>query len=454
MSATRLAVLVLAAGKGTRMKSRRTKVLHEICGKPMLAYPLAAAAELGAEKLVVVIGRDADQVEAAFAGRAQFVVQAEQRGTGHAVQVALPKLGDFSGDVLVLYGDTPLLRSETLARMQAKRRETGAKLVILTSPEPLPGLVVRDAGGRVARIVEQTDATAQESAIREGNTGVYLCDGALLASAVAQLSPKNAQGELYLTDVVAIARARGLLVEAILLDDADEALGVNTRAELARAAAVQRRRNVEAHMANGVTFVDPENVYVDTDVAIGRDTQIDPGVVITGPTRIGEGAHVKAHCVIESSVLDDDVVVGPSAHLRPGSELRSGVRIGNFVEVKNSVLGRGVKADHLAYIGDADVGEDSSFGCGAITVNYDWEKKHRTSVGERVRIGCNANLIAPIALENDSYVAAGATITKTVPTDAIAVSTGRQKNLEGWGKKRRKSGGHGTGRGSSESEQG
>jgi bifunctional UDP-N-acetylglucosamine pyrophosphorylase/glucosamine-1-phosphate N-acetyltransferase len=441
----RLAVLLLAAGKSTRMKSRRTKVLHEICGRPMLAYPLAAAAQVGAEKLVVVIGRDADQVEAAFAGRAQFVIQAEQRGTGHAVQVALPKLGDFAGDVLVLYGDTPLLRAETLARMRAKRRETSAAIVMLTSPEPLPGLVVRGADGRVERIVEQTDATPAELAIREGNTGVYLCDGAFLASAVAQLEPKNAQGELYLTDVVAIARARGLAVEAIQLADADEALGVNTRAELARAAAVQRRRNVERLMAEGVTFIDPENVYVDTDVEIGRDTQIDPGVVITGPTRIGEGAHVKAHCVIESSVLDDDVVVGPSAHLRPGSHLASGVRIGNFVEVKNSVLGRGVKADHLAYIGDADVGEDSSFGCGAITVNYDWVNKHRTSVGERVRIGCNANLIAPVTLESDSYVAAGTTITKTVPTDAIAVNTGRQKNLDGWGKKRRKggtSGGH------------
>ena len=437
-----LAVLVLAAGKGARMHSKRSKVLHEICGKPMLAYPLAAAAQLGADKLVVVIGRDADQVEAAFAGRAQFVVQSEQRGTGHAVQVALPKLGDFRGEVLVLYGDSPLLRAESIARMRARKAESGAPLVMLTSPEPLPGLVVRGADGRVERIVEQTDATPEELTIREGNTGVYLCDFALLASAVAALSPKNAQGELYLTDVVAIARARGLAVEAIRLADADEALGVNTRAELARAAAVQRRRNVEAHMARGVTFIDPANVYIDTDVEIGRDTQIDPGVMITGPTRIGESVHIKAHSVIESSLLDDDVVVGPSAHLRPGSRLASGVRIGNFVEVKNSVLGRGVKADHLAYIGDADVGEDASFGCGAITVNYDWEKKHRTSVGERVRIGCNANLIAPITLESDSYVAAGTTITKTVPTDAIAVSTGRQKNLEGWGKKRRKPGSH------------
>jgi bifunctional UDP-N-acetylglucosamine pyrophosphorylase/glucosamine-1-phosphate N-acetyltransferase len=441
----RLAVLVLAAGKGTRMRSRRSKVLHEICGRPLLAYPLAAATELGAEKRIVVIGRDADQVEAAFAGRAQFAVQAEQRGTGHAVQVALAKLGDFSGDVLVLYGDTPLLRAESLRRMRAHKAASAAPLVMLSSPEPLPGLVVRGADGRVERVVEQTDATPEELRIREGNTGVYLCDSALLASAVAELSPKNAQGELYLTDVVAIARSRGLAVEALRLEDADEALGVNTRAELARASAVQRRRNVTAHMANGVTFIDPENVYLDTDVEIGRDTQIDPGVVITGPSRLGEGVHVKAHCVIESSCLDDDVVIGPSAHLRPGSRLASGVRIGNFVEVKNSVLGRGVKADHLAYIGDADVGEDSSFGCGAITVNYDWEKKHRTTVGERVRIGCNANLIAPLTLESDSYVAAGTTVTKTVPTDAIAVSGARQKNVESWGKRRRKGrtgGGH------------
>jgi bifunctional UDP-N-acetylglucosamine pyrophosphorylase/glucosamine-1-phosphate N-acetyltransferase len=445
-----LAVLVLAAGKGTRMKSRRTKVLHEICGKPMLAYSLTTAESIGAEKTVVVIGRDADQVEAAFAGRAHFAVQAEQRGTGHAVQVALPKLAGFAGEVLVLYGDTPLLRVETLERMRSKKRESGAPLVILTSPEPLPGLVVRGADGRVERIVEQTDASTDELRIREGNTGVYLCDAALLASAVGELTPMNAQGELDLPEVVAIARRRGLAVEAVALDDADEALGVNTRAELARAAAVQRRRNVERHMANGVTFVDPENVYLDTDVEIGADSQIDPGVVITGRSRLGEGVHVKAHCVIESSALDDDVEMGPSAHLRPGSHLKSGVRIGNFVEVKNSVLGRGVKADHLAYIGDADVGEGASFGCGAITVNYDWEKKHRTTVGERVRIGCNANLIAPLTLESDSYVAAGTTVTKSVPSFAIAVGEGRQKNLEGWGKKRRKRG-PGTGDGGTES---
>jgi len=432
-----LAVLILAAGHGTRMQSRRAKVLHEIAGRPLLAYPLALAETLAPERLVVVIGRDADAVRNAFAERAQFVVQAEPRGTGHAVQCALPALDGFEGEVLVLYGDVPLLRAESVEALRALKAESKAPLALLTSPEPLPGLVVRGSDGRVERIVEVTDASPEELTIREGNTGVYVVDADLLASALHELDAANKQAELYLTDVIAIARARKLAVEALRLADADEALGVNNRAELARATAVQHRRNVERLLAAGVTFVDPAAVWIDTDVEIGRDSTIEPGVQITGPTRIGEGSHVKAHTVIESSVLEDDVVVGPSAHLRPGTRLRRGVRVGNFVEVKNSDLGPGVKADHLAYIGDADVGAGSTFGCGAITVNYDWEKKHRTTVGEGVRVGCNANLIAPLVLEPGSFVAAGATVTKTVPSDAIAVSTGRQKNLEAWGKRRR-----------------
>jgi bifunctional UDP-N-acetylglucosamine pyrophosphorylase/glucosamine-1-phosphate N-acetyltransferase len=432
-----LAVVILAAGHGTRMQSRRAKVLHEIAGRPLLSYPLGLAEALAPERLVVVIGRDADAVRNAFAERAHFVVQADPRGTGHAVRCALPALEGFEGEVLVLYGDVPLLRLESVEALCALKAESKAPLAMLTSPEPLPGLVVRGPDGRVERIVEVTDASPEELAIREGNTGVYLVDAELLASALHELDAANNQAELYLTDVIAITRARKLAVEALRLDDAEEAFGVNNRAELARATAVQHRRNVERLFAAGVTFVDPASVWIDTDVEIGRDSTIEPGVQITGPTRIGEGVHVKAHTVIESSVLEDDVVIGPSAHLRPGTRLRRGVRIGNFVEVKNSDLGPGVKADHLAYIGDADVGAGSTFGCGAITVNYDWEKKHRTTVGENVRIGCNANLIAPLVLEAGSFVAAGTTVTKSVPSDAIAVSTGRQKNLEAWGKRRR-----------------
>jgi bifunctional UDP-N-acetylglucosamine pyrophosphorylase/glucosamine-1-phosphate N-acetyltransferase len=432
-----LAVVILAAGHGTRMKSRRAKVLHEIAGRSLLAYPIALAEALAPERLVVVIGREADAVREAFVERALFAVQPEPKGTGHAVQCALPALAGFEGEVLILYGDVPLLRAESVEALRALKAESKAPLVMLTSPEPLPGLVVRGTDGRVERIVEVTDASPEELEIREGNTGVYLVDAELLASALEEIDARNVQEELYLTDVVAITRARKLAVEALQLADADEALGVNNRAELARATAVQHRRNVERLLAAGVTFADTSAVWIDTDVEIGRDSTIGPGVQITGPTRIGEGVHVKAHCVIESSVLEDDVVVGPSAHLRPGTRLRRGVRIGNFVEVKNSDLGPGVKADHLAYIGDADVGADTTFGCGAITVNYDWERKHRTQIGEGVRIGCNANLVAPLVLEPGSFVAAGTTVTKPVPADAIAVSTGRQKNVENWGKRRR-----------------
>lgn len=432
-----LAVIVLAAGQGTRMRSARSKVLHEIAGRPMLGYPLALAEALAPERLVVVVGRDAEAVREAFAGRAEFVEQAEPRGTGHAVQVALPALQGFGGEVLVLYGDVPLLRAESVARMRAVKARSGAPLVILSSPEPLPGLVVRGADGRVERIVEQTDATPEELAsLREGNTGVYLVDLELLREALGELDAANQQGELYLTDVVARARARGLAVEGIRLVDADEALGVNTRAELARATQVQHRRNAERWMDEGVSFVAPDHAWIDTDVTIGADSIVEPGVVITGASQLGRGVHVKAHTVIESSRIDDDVVIGPTAHLRPGNHLERGVRIGNFVELKNSHLGEGVKADHLTYVGDADVGARSSFGCGAITVNYDWERKHRTHVGVGVRIGCNANLIAPRRLEDGAHVAAGVTVTRDVPAGALARSEARQKNIEGWVERR------------------
>jgi bifunctional UDP-N-acetylglucosamine pyrophosphorylase / glucosamine-1-phosphate N-acetyltransferase len=433
-----LAVVVLAAGQGTRMKSDRAKVLHELGGRPLLGHPLALAEALRPAELFVVIGRDAEQVEAAFAGRARFVVQEELRGTGHAVQQVEPLLRDFRGDVLILYGDVPLLREESARRLLSCRAETGADLVMLTAPIQLPGLVVRGPDGRVARIVEVTDASPEELRIEEGNTGVYLVGAELLWKALGRLDDRNRQGELYLTDVVEHAVAEGRRVEAIRLDDPDESLGVNDRRELAQAAAVLRRRTVERLMAGGVTFVDPTSSWIDVDVEIGRDTVVEPGVRITGASRIGQGCHIKPHCTIEASEIGDGCEIGPSAHLRPGCRLADRVRIGNFVEVKNSVLAEGVKADHLSYVGDADVGPGASFGAGSITVNYDWENKHRTRVGARARIGCNANLVAPLEIEPGAFVAAGTTVTKTVPTGAIAVSTGRQRNLDGWGERRRR----------------
>jgi bifunctional UDP-N-acetylglucosamine pyrophosphorylase/glucosamine-1-phosphate N-acetyltransferase len=432
-----VAVIVLAAGKGTRMKSGRAKVLHGLCGRPMLGHVLAAVEAFAPQRLLVVVGRDADEVRAAFEGRAEFVLQAEQRGTGHAVLQAQRALADFAGDVLVLYGDGALLRPETLARMRELKAESGAPLVMLTSPVPMPGLVVRDASGRVERIVEQTDATPEQRKIREGNSGVYLVDAELLWEALSKLGSDNAQGELYLTDIVSHAVAQGRTVEALRLEDAVEGLGINTRAELAHAAAVLRRRKLDELMAAGVTIVDPAHTYVDVDVRVGRDTLIEPGCVIQGATRIGEGCHLKPHCVVESSRLDDGVVIGPSAHLRPGTHLARGVRIGNFVEVKNSSLGPGVKADHLAYIGDADVGEGATFGCGAITVNYDWEAKHRTQVEAGATIGCNVNLIAPVRVGRDAAVAAGSTITQPVPDAALGVARAKQRNVEGWRRKRK-----------------
>jgi bifunctional UDP-N-acetylglucosamine pyrophosphorylase/glucosamine-1-phosphate N-acetyltransferase len=435
-----VAVVILAAGQGTRMKSRRSKMLHELAGRALLGYPLALARGLSRREPVVVVGRDAGEVQAAFAGQARFVLQEPQNGTGHAVMVAREALAGARGAILVLYGDTPLLRLESLRRMVELFRSERADLVMLTSPEPLPGLVVRDAQGRVERIVEVTDATPEELRIREGNTGVYLVKPDLLWKGLAQLDDRNEQGELYLTDVVGFAVAQGQRVEALKLESAEECLGVNTRAELAAAAAVVRRRKCEALMAEGVTFVDPAHTYLDVDVRIGRDTLVEPGCVITGTSEIGEGCHIKPHCTIEESRIGDDCTIGPSAHLRPGCELGRGVRIGNFVEVKNSKLGDGVKADHLSYVGDADVGAGSSFGCGAITVNYDWEAKHRTTIGRDVKVGCNVNLVAPVTLEDGSVVAAGSTVTAHVPKDALAVARARQRNVEGWRARRRERG--------------
>ena len=427
------AVIVLAAGQGTRMKSRRAKVLHEICGVPMLGHVLRNARALSPSRLIVVIGRDAEQVRAGFEGQAEFVLQEEQRGTGHAVQVTAPVLGEAAGDVLVLYGDTPLLRAETIERMSAIKRERAADLVMLTArADNIPGRVARDAQGRVSRIIEAQDATPDELEIEERNTGVYLFDAALLREGLATLRPNNDQGELYLTDVVGYAVEKGRRVEALEIEDADECLGINTRHELADAARVMRRRIVDQHLDNGVTFTDPDSVYLDADVQIGRDTTLEPGVVITGASTLGEGVHVKAGCMIESSRLDDDVEMGPCAHLRPGSHLKQGVKIGNFVEIKNSTLGPGTKAAHLGYIGDADVGSGVNFSCGAIVVNYDGYQKTRSEIGDDAFIGCNANLVSPVKIEPKGFVAAGSTITKDVPGDALAVARERQRNIEGW----------------------
>jgi len=431
-----IAVVILAAGKGTRMKSGLAKVLHPLAGRPMLSFPLAAAESLNPQRLVVVVGRDAERVRETFAGRAAFVLQEEQRGTGHAVAQAEPELASFKGDVLILYGDTPLIRPETLSQMIATKARTGADLVLLTAEIEVPGVVIRDAAGSVARIVEATDATPDELAIRERNTGVYLLSSELLWKTLAQIGSHNKQGEVYLTDLVGISVRDGLRVEALKMADPKEATGVNTRVELAEAAAVLRRRKLEQLMLDGVTIIDPRATYIDVGVEVGRDSVIEPGCSIQGDSRIGAGVHLKPGCLIESSEVGDAAEIGPNAHLRPGCVLGRGVRIGNYVEIKNSVLGDGVKADHLSYIGDADVGARASFGCGAIIVNYNWREKSRTTVGEGAKIGCNVNLIAPVTIGRNAAVAAGSTVGSTVPDDALAIERARQRNIEGWAARR------------------
>jgi bifunctional UDP-N-acetylglucosamine pyrophosphorylase/glucosamine-1-phosphate N-acetyltransferase len=440
MSASRrpIAAIVLAAGQGTRMKSRVAKVLHTLAGRPLLHFPLAAAEALEPERLITVVGRDAGAVQEAFAGRTQFVLQRELKGTGHAVLQTEAELEGYQGDVLVLYGDSAVLRGESLRQMAELKADSGADLVLLSADSEVPGIVVRNASGRLERIVEATDATPEELAIEERNTGVYLVGKDLLWKSLAQVDDGNAQGEIYLTSIVEILLSEGRHVEVMRLEDPAEGIGVNTRGDLALAAAAIRRRVLNQLMLEGVTVVDPATTYIDVGVAVGRDTLIEPNCVIQGDSRIGEGCHLRPNCVIESSELGNDVEMGPSAHLRPGNRIGDGCRIGNYVELKNCVLGPGVKADHLSYIGDADVGAGASFGCGSITVNYDWRSKHRTQVGEGAVIGCNVNLVAPIRVGRNASVAAGSTITRDVPEGTLALARPRdQKHIEGWSERKR-----------------
>ncbi len=428
----RIAVVVLAAGQGTRMRSRRAKVLHEICGVPMLSHIQAVAGEIEPERLIVVVGRGADAVSQILGESAELVVQAEQKGTGHAVMMAEESLADFDGDVLVLNGDTPLLRADTLLRMRALKAETGAALTMLTAVGDIPGRVVRGSEGRVARIVEAQDASPEELALEERNAGVYLVSSALLWAGLGNIEAGNNQGELYLTDIVGYAVETGHRVEALRIEDSDECLGINDRSQLAQASRVMRQRINEGWMASGVTLLDPETTYIDATVQIGVDTVIEPGCCITGTTVIGQGVSIKANCYIEDSRLDDDVVFGPYSHLRPHSHLMDGVKIGNFVEVKNSTLGPGSKSAHLTYIGDADVGSNVNFGCGAVVVNYDGYAKSRSKVADGAFVGCNVNLISPVEIQARAFLAAGSTISQNVPADALGVARARQRNIEGW----------------------
>jgi bifunctional UDP-N-acetylglucosamine pyrophosphorylase/glucosamine-1-phosphate N-acetyltransferase len=461
-----LGVVVLAAGLGTRMRSARAKVLHELGGRPLVRYPLAALAPLGPARVVVVVGHQADAVRDAAAASGLPIVaalQAEQHGTGHAVQCAAAALADFDGDVLILYGDVPLVTTATLGRLVDTHRAEHADLTLLTMRYADPtgyGRILRDAAGRVSGIVEHRDATAAEREIKEVNPGLYCVRSSILFPLLRELRTDNAQGELYLTDVVELAARAGRTVASVVLDDPGEVAGINTRAELARMEAQLRDDTTRRWMDAGVTFEDPATAYVGPDVEIGRDTVIGPNVVLRGKTTIGAGCrldgnsfladtrlgdrvHLKWTCVAEGAVVGDDAIVGPFARLRPGTDLGARVHIGNFVETKKARLGAGTKANHLTYLGDCEIGPETNVGAGTITCNYDGStgKKSLTRIGARVQIGSDVQLVAPVTVHDDAYVGAGTTVTRDVPAGSLVVTRVPQRTVEGWVARRRRSAG-------------
>jgi len=443
--------IVLAAGQGTRMKSDLYKVLHPVCGKPMVAHVIDNIGKLGAERIVSIVGHGAEKVEETLGEKSEYALQEEQLGTAHAVQQAESLLENLEGTTIVVCGDTPLIRTETMGALIAHHNNSGAKATILTAVADDPtgyGRVIRGEDGQVLRNVEQKDATEEEQQIVEINTGTYCFDNKVLFETLKRVTNENAQGEYYLPDVIGILQAEGALVSAYITEDFSETLGINDRVVLSEAERVMRHRIAEMHMRNGVTIISPENTYISADAEIGRDTVLQPGTMIEGQTIIGAGCIIGPNSQIVNSVIGDRTTihssvvldseigmhtsVGPFAHIRPETNLGNNVRIGNFVEVKKSTFGEGSKAAHLSYIGDAEVGSGVNFGCGTIVVNYDGKNKHVTTVEDDAFIGCNSNLIAPVTVGKGSYVAAGSTISKNVPKDSLAIARVRQENKEGY----------------------
>jgi len=455
-----LEVIILAAGLGTRMKSKTIKILHRASGRPIIDYVLDLAAELTSRQPVMVIGHQREAVQKSVGDRARFAVQEEQLGTGHAVLQAAPAV-EGAGDkrVLILSGDVPLTRPETLRRLVEEHERSGNALTLLTMKPDDPGMygrIVRDPAGNVVRIVEAKDASDEEKAIGEVNAGIYVFGIAHLFDNLRNLSNSNAQGEYYLTDLLSVLRDAGHRVGAVVVDDPVEALGVNSRRDLAQVEEEIQRRVVDRLMAEGVTFRNPATVVIDSTVSIGPDTVIYPFVTLEGKTSIGRDCviepgshlvdvtvgnevHVKTGTVAENAVIEDEASVGPYAHLRPGSRLGRRVKIGNFVETKKAVFGEGAKASHLSYIGDADIGADVNIGAGTITCNYDGVNKHKTTLEDGVFIGSDTQLVAPVRVGRGAYVGAGSTITKDVPADALALSRTPQRIVEGWAARKKAS---------------
>lgn len=453
-----LAVLILAAGQGTRMKSDRVKVLHEVCGKPMVKYAVEVAREVSGQKPFVVVGYQAESVKECLGDKVHYIMQSEQRGTGHAVMQAEPYIRGVYDELIVLYGDTPLLSAETLRALVETRRRSEAGCSILTVDIPDPtgyGRIIRDkqSSCRVLRIVEHKDANPEELAITEVNSGIYCFDVEHLFSALPSISCVNAQREYYLTDVIEELSKRGVVSVAYKSPDSAEGTGINNRRELAEVSAIIRRRILDRLMLSGVTIEDPASTFIDSQVTIGRDTVIRPFTFIRGNTSIGMNCVIGpattikdcsigdnviiVNSVVEESRIANDVEIGPYSHLRPGNTVEQRVKIGNYAELKNSTVGEGSKIPHHSYAGDCTIGKGVNYSAGVISVNYDGYRKHRTVIEDGAFIGCNVNLIAPVKVGKGAYVAAGSTINEEVPADSLAIARNRQVNKENWAKKRR-----------------
>jgi bifunctional UDP-N-acetylglucosamine pyrophosphorylase/glucosamine-1-phosphate N-acetyltransferase len=451
-----LHIVILAAGKGTRMRSERPKVLHRLSGRRLIEHVLTAARSLQPDTLTLVVGHGAEEVRAglSYDSTLRFVLQEPQLGTAHALLQTEPLLNDATGTLILLSGDVPLLSPDSLTRLVRTHHEAAAAATVVTALVVRPygyGRIVR-ANDAVVRIVEERDATPAERGIREINSGVYAFDLAPLFPALRSVASQNAQGEYYLTDLVAIYRRRGLAVATVTIDP-DEIRGINSRTELAEVGALVRQKKNEELMAAGVTLVDPATAYIDADVVVGPDTVIHPNVYLEGQTRIGGACEIHAgvriadstigdrvtinnFCVLSGATVASDARVGPFAHLRAGSDLRASARVGNFVELKNTTLGEGSKANHHAYLGDARIGARVNIGAGTITCNYDGKQKHPTIIEDGAFVGSDVQLVAPVRVGEGAYVAAGSSIVEDVPAGALGIARGRQSNIPGWAEKK------------------